>query len=473
MPEFSRRHSQIFSSIARNMTRIPARVLTGALAGLAMAAAPAAAQTDGPAAFVGVTVIPMDSERILENHTVVVADGRIVSVAPAAEAGIPETALRIDGAGQYLMPGLAEMHGHVPGPDDPAYLENVLFLYVANGVTTVRSMQGHPAHLELRERLAAGEVTGPTLYSASPWLAADTPEAARAAVQAHSEAGYDLIKIGNLPRDAYAAMAEAAHAAGIPFAGHVPADVGLEVALDARQASIDHYDQYVEFLIPDDVDVSGIPTSFFGTGIAHLADESRIPDAVARTVAAGTWNMPTLSLIEHLASPEDPGAMIEWPEMRYMPRQVLEGWANAKRQTRAGPAFQPEAAEIIVDLRRKLTLALHEGGAMIALGSDAPQFFNVPGFSIHHEMRMMADAGLTPYEVLVTGTRNPAIYFETPDDFGTIAPGRRADLILLEANPLDDLANVERRAGVMVRGAWLPEAEIQARLETIAAHVAE
>jgi imidazolonepropionase-like amidohydrolase len=130
--------------------------------------------------------------------------------------------------------------------------------------------------------------------------------------------------------------------------------------------------------------------------------------------------------------------------------------------------FQPEAAGRLVELRRDILMALHEAGAPIALGSDAPQFFNVPGFSIHHEMEMMVTAGMTPYEVLETGTRRPAEYFGTPEEFGTIEPGRRADLILLEANPLDDIANVRQRAGVMVRGHWMPEAEIQQRLDSLA-----
>ena len=199
-----------------------------------------------------------------------------------------------------------------------------------------------------------------------------------------------------------------------------------------------------------------------------LADSSRIASAVAATVGAQVWNVPTLSLVEHLASPESPEEMIRWPEMKYMPPNVRAAWVRSKHSFSERADFQPQAATMLVDMRRRLTKALHDGGAMIALGSDAPQFFNVPGFSLHHEMRMMVDAGLTPEEVLVTGTRNPALYFGTPEEFGTIEVGRRADMILLEANPLDDIANVRRRAGVLVRGKWLPESEIRQRLDEIA-----
>ena len=160
--------------------------------------------------------------------------------------------------------------------------------------------------------------------------------------------------------------------------------------------------------------------------------------------------------------------MAQWPEMRYLPRDVVEGWVRAKREYGTREDFQPAGAKQLVQLRRDLLKALHDGGAPIALGSDAPQFFNVPGFSIHHELRMMVASGLTPYEVLATGTREAARYFDAADEFGTVAPGMRADLILLDADPLADVGNVKRRAGVMLRGKWWSEAEIQARLAEIA-----
>jgi cytosine/adenosine deaminase-related metal-dependent hydrolase len=440
----------------------------------AACAEPRSKEAAATTAFVGVNLIPMDREAVLENRTVVVRDGRIVSVAPADAAEVPQGARRIDGKGRWLMPGLTQMHAHVQGPDDAAYLENVLFLYVANGVTTVRNMAGHPSHLALRRRIGAGELIAPTIDTASPCLhpgVAGTPEKARRAARAYKAAGYDLIKIGSIPRAPYEAMAATAREIGMPFGGHIPEEVGLVGALDARQKSIDHLDRYVEFLVPEGTDTGGLESGFFGSGWVHLADERRIPEAVRRTLAAGTWNVPTLSLVEHLASDEAPERMIARPEMRYMPRSVLDQWVRAKRERQAARDFQPAAARRLVELRRGLLRSLHAAGAPIALGSDAPQFFNVPGFSIHHELRMMAAAGLSPYEVLITGTRNPARYFGVPEKFGTIAPGQRADLILLEANPLEDLANLQRRAGVMLRGRWLSEADIRSRLDQIAAQV--
>ncbi|MGI9182539.1 MAG: amidohydrolase family protein [Longimicrobiaceae bacterium] len=425
-------------------------------------------------AFVDVNVVPMDRERVLERQTVIVQDGRITAVGPAGQTQVPAGALRVEGGGRYLMPGLAEMHGHIPGSDNPRYAENTLFLYISNGVTTVRGMAGDPYHLELRDRVARGELIGPTIAAAGPGFGghnASTPEAAERLVREQHAAGYDLLKVWEFPREAYDRMASTAHEVGIPFAGHIPSAVPLERALEARQASIDHLDRYVEFLVRDGATTQGREAGFFGSGLVDLVDPGKIPTAVARTREAGVWNVPTLSLVENLAMPESPEQMAQRPEMRYMPAEVLEGWVRAKHDFQARPYFQPAAAQRLVEIRRQLTRALHDGGAPLALGSDAPQFFNVPGFSIHPEMEMMVASGLTPYQVLVTGTRNPALYFETPEEFGTVEVGRRADLILLDANPLENIANVERRAGVMVRGRWLPESEIQQRLGVIAAEV--
>jgi imidazolonepropionase-like amidohydrolase len=469
-----------FGRTARTLvTGLAAVTIAGATALACAQAAPGgevrAAAAAGTIAFVDVSVLPFDAERVLERHTVVVREGRITAVGPSGTVQVPADAQRVDGRGRYLMPGLAEMHGHIPGPQDPRYAENVLFLFVSNGVTTVRGMAGHPYHLELRDRVSRGELLGPTIFAAGPGFGGNNvpdPEAAERLVREQHAAGFDMLKVFGISREAYARMARTAHELGIPFVGHVPAEVGLEGALEHRQATIDHLDRYVEFLVRDGASTAGRQSGFFGSGLVDLVDPAKIPVAAVATREAGVWNVPTLSLVEHLASPEPGEQMIGWPEMRYMPPQILEGWARAKRDFQSQPHFQPPAAQRLVEVRRQLTRALHEAGAPLALGSDAPQFFNVPGFSIHREMEMMVASGLTPYEVLVTGTRNPAIQLGQPDEFGTVQVGRRADLILLEANPLDDIGNVRRRAGVVVRGRWLPETEIQARLEAIAQRVA-
>ena len=424
-------------------------------------------------AFTNVTVIPMDTddESIQESQTVIVSDGVIERIGDSDDIDLPGNATVIDGNGRFLIPGLAEMHGHVPGPDDPQYLEDVLFLYLSNGVTTVRNMSGHPIHLELRERLNRGEVTGPLFFTASPWLGGDRvtdTETVDRVVREFQEDGFDLLKIGSMEREVYDQMAETAHETGIPFAGHIPESVGLTRALEVEQESIDHYDRYVEFMAEEHPDYAQRDPGFFGSGVVDLVDESRLSEAIEMTIDAGTWNVPTLSIVEHLAIPDDPEEMAAWDEMKYLPQDLVQGWVDSKRNFLDRYNTDRETAMRLVELRRQITHELHESGAPIVLGSDAPQFFNVPGFSIHREMRMMVDSGLTPYEVLVTGTRNAGIYYEDDATFGTIEEGSLANLILLEANPLEDIGNVRERAGVMIRGEWWPEERIQERLSQIA-----
>lgn len=439
-----------------------------AAASLCVASVQAQAAGQGTHAFVGVDVLPMDRDHRLARQTVVVANGRIIAVGPQDTVEIPADATRIAGEGRVLMPGLAEMHGHVPGGDDPAYVEDTLILYLANGVTLVRNMAGDPSHPALRARIEAGELDGPNLVLASPWLRGEDTDAVAREIRAHHAAGFDLLKLGNIPVQAWPRMVETARQVGMPFAGHIPDGVPLQDALTARQASIDHFDRYVEFLVPPGTDTGERDAGWFGSGWVQWVDRGRIGEAVSRTVAAGTWNVPTLTLVEHMASPESAESMLQWPEMRYVPATERERWRRAKREYAARDTFQPEAAGALVALRRDLLKALHDGGAPIALGSDAPQFFNVPGFSIHREMASMQTAGLTPYEVLVTGTRNAAHALGTPDAFGTIEVGRRADLILLADDPREDLTHVRNPMGVMADGRWWTREVLDARLDRIA-----
>jgi imidazolonepropionase-like amidohydrolase len=413
-------------------------------------------------AFIGVNVLPMDTDGVLADQTVVVADGKIASIAPAGKAQVPAGAVEVDGKGKYLMPGLGELHAHIPGGKAPdADVERTLFLYVANGVTTIRGMLGDPRHLVYRQRVAKGEILGPRIYTSGPSFngkSASAPDAAVAMVVEQHKAGYDLLKIHpGVPRDAFDAMAARAGELGIPFAGHVPEAVGLMRALEAKYRSIDHLDGYVEALVPG---ASG--SQIFGVNLAAKADETRIAALVEATRAAGTWQVPTEILLVNWLNDEDPQVMAKWPEMKYVEPGILTKWIAQKQ---GFLAKYPQAdRQKLLALRRKLIKALHDGGVPFALGSDAPQTWNVPGFSAHRELGALVAAGLTPYEALKSGTANVGVHFGTQSTVGTVAAGRRADLILLEANPLTNIANSSRIAGVMVNGRWLSKADIETRL---------
>jgi imidazolonepropionase-like amidohydrolase len=444
-----------------------------------------AQNTSAPApvavAFVGVNVIPMDRQRVLESQTVVVRDGRIASIEPAARARIPSGALRVDGRGKYLIPGLAEMHAHIPGPQAPEQtVRDIFTLYVANGITTIRGMLGAPNQLTLRAKTASGEMLGPTIFVGAPSLngnsAADPATAARL-VREHKAAGYDFLKLHpGIPRTSYDSIVAAARAAGITFAGHISQAVGLEHTLASRQSTIDHLDGYIEASLPEDVRARVIADQASLGEMIKAVDESRFARFAAETRKAGTWNVPTTFLWESFFSPEPAEEMATRAEMKYASPQWVSGWSNQKRNRiqedqRDGVTAQESGR--FLSLRRTLLKTLADSGAKLLMGTDSPQMFNVPGFSLHREIAVMREAGLTPWQILESGTRNVAEYaakdLKLDGKFGTVAVGNRADLILLDASPLADARNVAKRAGVMVRGRWLPAAELDRMLAEMAA----
>jgi imidazolonepropionase-like amidohydrolase len=409
------------------------------------------------AAFINVNLVPMDRERVIERQTVIVREGRIAEIGPANKIKVPDGAIRIDADGKYLMPGLAEMHGHVPPPQAPRqYTEAVLFLYVANGITTVRGMLGAPNQLELRDRANRGEIISPTLYLAGPSFngnSVNSPEQAISMVRQQKQEGWDLLKVHpGLTKAEYDAMAKTAREVGLKFAGHIPAEVGLIHALEMGQETIDHVDGYIEYL----------------NGDAGPVDDAKLKEVVGRTKAAGAWIVPTMALWETLIGLTDLDTLAAMPELKYTPPQQVEQWKTAHRNRLNQPNYDRQKAQLIATNRMKILRALHEGGARILLGTDAPQQFSVPGFSIHREMAFMLKCGFTPYQIIQSGTKNVGDYFKSKDNFGVIEVGKRADLILVEGNPLKDVASLSQRAGVMLRGRWLPESELRKKLDEIA-----
>ncbi len=426
-----------------------------------LTAIPVCAAAPVTTAFIDISVLPMDTERVLAHQTVLVTGDRIVQVGPTATVKIPADAHRIDGAGKFLIPGLGEMHGHNPPlGSSQAYIEQVYFLFVANGVTTVRGMLGWPGQLELRDQVKAGTITGPSLYLAGPSFTGNganavlSPVAAEQRVRQQKAEGWDLLKVHpGVKREVYDAMAKTANEVGIRFAGHIPADVGLIHAIERRQETVDHLDGYIEYLGAD----------------TEPVDPAKLATIVKLTRDTGTAVVPTMPLWETIIGAADLEKLLAYPELRYMPAKEVARWKSVYERRTSDPKFSKTRALQIAANRQTVLKALSDGGVTILFGTDAPQEFSVPGFSIHREMQANVAAGLTPYQILRSATKNVGEYFKAKDTFGLVAPGHRADLVLLEANPLTDIANVAKRAGVMLRGRWLPESELQATLAKITA----
>ncbi len=421
-------------------------------------------------AFENVTVLPMDRERTLTGQTVVVLGRRIADMGPAGQVEIPSDATRVDGTGKYLIPGMAEMHGHIPGGESPEYADRVLLLFVANGITTVRGMLGAPSQPDLRAAIGRGAKLGPQLFIAGPSLNGNsipTPRAAWQAVTEQRASGFDLLKVHpGIRGNVYDAMAAAANREGIHFAGHVPADVGLLHVLEKGQKTIEHVDGYIEALVPRGAPVDPRNSQWFGFNLIDHVDESKIPDLVAATRAAGAWVTPTQVLFEN-GMLSEASETAQRPEMMYLSREQLDNYVRSTNRRAEQLGLAPERVDRFITLRRRLIRELHEGGVGILLGADAPQVFNVPGFATLQEMTALVDAGLSPYAALEAGTKNPAVYLGKADSFGTIEVGKRADLVLLDANPLADIHNVKRQAGVMLAGRWLPASEIERLLAEV------
>ena len=422
-------------------------------------------------AFVHVNVLSMERERVLEDHTVLVRDGLIQEVAPSHRVQPPAGARVIDGAGLFLMPGLADMHVRLPAPEaTQEEIERFLFLFLANNVTVIRGMHGTSNHIQMKRQTASGAVLGPTIYPGSPPLNGQNTQDAEAAINrmlAHRSAGYDLQTIQQGIRgEVWDSLTEEAHSRGYSFGGIIPDLVGLRRALSTGISTIEHLDGFLEEVVSDPVRARldrGETVSL--REMLDSVEGRKMRAIAAHTRSSDSWVVPTLYLWENRYRPLNVDSLLSLAEMAYVNEAMREYWI---RQKASQEILDPETAELLVEVRQRLLRALTMAGVGVLMGTDSPQMFNVPGFSLRHELRSMEGAGLTPYEILVTGTRNVAEYARRellePANFGTIKEGNRADLILLRANPFQDLEALWDQEGVMVQGRWIPRAEIDERL---------
>ena len=432
------------------------------------AALPAPAVTGGGIAFVDVSVATMETPQLLAHQTVLVRGDAIVAV--GADVVVPVDAERIDGKGKVLIPGLYDMHVHLDGT------RGMLELFVAHGVTTVRNMAGSPRTIDLRERIAHGELLGPTIRTTGPfvdgprprWEASDvvaTKADAERVIADEAAAGYDFVKVYNgLSVDEYDAVMAAARAHGLRVVGHVPFAVPLQHVLDSGQASIEHLMGYAEAIERDDSPIRHKRTT---AGLIQrwlYADPSKLADVAAATARSGVWNVPTLvtaAVYDELWRGQTPTADdldVVSPDWRakWDPKHSPKHLAAAVRAVAMKAGDKSLQAELAV------VRELYASGAPLLAGTDTPNPYVVPGAALHQELALFVAAGLTPYAALRTATIDAADFLGDAHG-GRIAAGAHADLVLLDADPLADIHALDHIDGVMVHGSWLsPE-----RLKTL------
>lgn len=455
---------------------------------VAIFAAAAFAQTT---AFVGVNVVPMDRERILANQTVIVRNGVIAEIGDAKKVKVPKDAVRVDGAGKYLIPGLVDMHTHLLS-DGNEYPDSIaadeLRVMVANGVTTVRFMIGTPELLAYRAQSAKGEITAPTIWVASPHLTGreqgnnfvvKTEEEARDAVRKSKAAGYDFIKVTTfVPPAIYEAAVNEAAKVGIRVVGHADRQyVTAPGAWKAKQ-QIEHLDGYMEQILRDDAPMKGSVSDLYMSNPKNwesidFIDEAKIAVVAKKSVEANPFSNPTQHFFKNsFAIPRSEESIRAQPDFKFYPKKVQEQWLNWYKKASLITQVSLERKMKWIDARNKLIKAIHDNGGKIMAGSDTPEFLWLYGFAMHHELKALRDAGIGNYAALAAGTRNPHEFLGTLPKSGTVEKGKAGDLILLNKNPLDDIAATYDRAGVMLKGKYYSQAELNGWLDEIAPKIA-
>ena len=395
-----------------------------------------------------VSVVPMDSARVLPGRTVLVQGGRIVQIARAGARPARACWIVVNGTGKYLLPGLADMHVHTRDTSD-------FTLWLAKGVTTIRILRGSPTSLEWRRRSREGLLLAPTIITSGPFtnlpLIRTPADAWRAAVE-QKAAGYDEIKIhGNLEQDTYDSLIAYGRRLNIPVVGHVPRNLPFARVLANRQADISHIEEIL-----------------YGAFHTNLDDTSvaKIP-AVSRAIAAAGITV-TTSLVTYeriAAQVRDLPPLLNDPANQYVAPSQLESWQPRNneylRNFTPNAEWAPKLAARYA-FQEKLVQGLHAASVRLILGTDAVGPLWVPGWMVHTELRTLVRNGFTPFEALQTATANPAAFLGQTGEFGTVTAGARADLLLVDANPLTDVRNAEQIAGVVVRGRWLPRRTLDA-----------
>lgn len=434
------------------------------------------AQSKNPALVIQhVSVVDVSAGKLLGRQTVVVENGRITSVTPESSAKAPVGARLIDGTGKFLIPGLWDMHVHAAWPG----LDSMFApLFVANGVTGVREMYGSPFVIAAWKHnyqtgapwprmIGSGHILdGPKPFWPGSTVAANAEEA-KAAVDKLHAGGADFIKVyTKLPRDAYFAALDEAKRIGTYCAGHVPDAVTVSEASDHGQRSVEHLTG-VALECSKDADVlraeraaaaadtsANLMKVWLGQSKRILAtqDPKRAADLYARLARNHTWQVPTLTVLRSMSSMND-SVFTNDPRTKYMPEQIVDGWDwKHDFRFRSRTPEDWENGKQMFKLSMQIVGAMNKAGVPMMAGTDMLNPFTFPGFSLHDELVNLTEAGLSPAEALRAATLNPAIFMNATDSLGTVEKGKRADLVLLGANPLDDIHNTQKVNAVVLNG---------------------
>jgi imidazolonepropionase-like amidohydrolase len=442
--------------------------------------------------FTHVTVIDVaatDSRRALKpDHTVVITGSRIDAMGKTGKIRVPAGAQVVDASGKFLIPGLWDMHVHALLEGRPEYF---FPLFIANGVTGVRDMGSSLPWERIRQmrgEIADGRILGPR-FGAVPGrildgpggrldvgLAVATAGEGRQLVQSFKRQGADFIKVYNLlPRDVYLAIVDEAKKQGVPVAGHVPFSMTAAEVSDLGQKSIEHTTDLFTSCSRDEAALrqelrerarAGGDSNAARVQVEMKAaagyDERKAAALFARFVRNGTWLCPTLAVRRPTTS-ADLGQLDADVRLKYIPPSVREGWRNAFAQ-RISPSGDLELRKMRFQKTLEIVDTMQRAGVGILAGTDILNPYVFPGFSLHDELTLLVQAGLPPMAALQAATVNPAKFLRLSNSLGTVEKGKIADLVLLEANPLEDISNTQRISAVVVNGRYFPKETLRKML---------
>jgi len=453
---------------------------------------------DTPLAITHVTLIDATGAPPRADMTVIVARGMISSIGPSSATAIPPGTKVIDGSGKFLIPGLADMHVHLTGAGEPSGSREFIFpLLVANGITTVRDMGGSVELLKaLRSEVETGKRVGPRIFFTGPYLDGNPPSfqpsvvvqnaaEGRAAVDQLRRDGVDFVKVqSRLQPEAYFAITDEAKKQGMRFVGHVPDSITAVQASDTGQASIEHLTGVLLGMSDKENELRNEKMKPLVTGerreVARNRDriwtQTLLDSLSAQKTAVllatfaknRTWNVPTFPTLVHIGFVTPQTDLARDPRMKYVPGAVQANWQNATREQLEGYSSEDFILrDAIIQHSMEAVGRMNVSGIPLMAGTDTAAPNVIPGFSLHEELEYLVRSGLTPMQALQAATLKPAEFLGRSAEQGTIQTGKRADLVLLDANPLEDIRNTQSIRAVVVKGTLLDRGELDKLLTSV------